>query len=184
MTYIILGCLNIPILDIRHNNYPQIIQPEQIEHEESQSIITSPPIEEHSNISISSIIETISSSSSPEISLSTNIFVYVYRLLQTDITFYIYITLVIILQISFTLIFIFLTIFYENRILTYIFGYIGVSARYFLSVYLNKTNRIPYGSLISNIGATIIMSTTDSFVVFIYIIYFINRKLIELVKHS
>lgn len=175
MTYLILGYLRIPILDIRHNNYQQIIQPEQIENQPSQSVITSSPISEHSNISINSIIETISSSStsSSEIPISFNMFINIYRILQANITFYIYITLIIILQISFTIIFIFLTIFYENRILTYIFGYIGVTIRYFLSVYLNKTNKIPYGSLISNIGATIIMSTTDSFVVYLLLLLYI-----------
>lgn len=80
--------------------------------------------------------------------------------------FYIYISFVITLQIIILIVLILLSIFYKHTVLTYIFGYIGVSIRYFLSVYFNKSNKIPYGTFLANIIATIIMSTIDSLIVF------------------
>lgn len=173
--------LNIPILDLNHNNYYYTHLNQQLEQQQqtsplsslspslSQSITISSPISQYSNASIDTVIETNPPTQSPlEIIINTNHNNNkVLKILQSDTTYYIYISTVIIIQTLFMFIFVFLTIFYEKRILVYIFGYIGVSVRYFLSSYLNnKTSKIPYGSLISNIGATIIMSTTDSFVVY------------------
>lgn len=119
-------------------------------------------------------VKTSKSEKSNTITNSTN--------LSSKSSFYIYISFVIILQIIILIILILLTIFYKHTVLTYIFGYIGVSVRYFLSVYFNKSNQIPYGTFLANIIATIIMSTIDSLIVFIFIIYFyllLNRKLIH-----
>lgn len=87
-------------------------------------------------------------------------------ILSSQTSFYIYISIVITFQIIILIILILLTVFYKHSVLTYIFGYVGLSIRYFLSVYFNKKNKIPYGTFLTNIISTIIMSTVDSLIVF------------------
>lgn len=62
--------------------------------------------------------------------------------------------------------FILLTVLENSFNLVYLFGFCSVSIRFFLSKSFNKHNKVPYGTLIANITATIIESTLAANIVY------------------